>query len=225
MFDTFLFGIFPYAAFITAIIGLIWRYRTNQFSYSTVSSQFLENKQLFWGSTPWHYGIILILLAHVTAATLPSLIQSINAYPIRIYIVEGTSLALSLMLLVGLTVLVVRRIITPNVRVTTSAMDWVLLTVLVVQVVSGISTAVLYRWGSSWFLQTGAPYLRSLFTLSPRIEYVTALPLLSKLHTINAFVLLGLFPFSRLVHILSVPLAYLWRPYQIVMWYRRQAQQ
>ena len=115
-----------------------------------------------------------------------------------------------------------RRGVSANVRVTTSAMDVALLIVLLAQVVTGILTAVFYRWGSAWYIQTATPYFWSLFTLSPKVEYMTALPLLSKLHAINAFILVALFPFSRLVHMLSVPLAYLWRPYQIVMWHRRQ---
>lgn len=225
MLETFLFGVFPYVATVVMIVGLIWRYRTNQFSYSSVSSQFLENRQLFWGSVPWHYGIILILLAHLVGVVFPDGVKAINGVPLRLYILEGTALALSLSLLVGLLVLVLRRGVSANVRVTTSFMDVVLLIVLLAQVVTGILTAISYRWGSAWSIQTATPYFWSLFTLSPKVAYMTALPLLSKLHAINFFLLLALFPFSRLVHILSVPLAYLWRPYQIVMWHRRQTQQ
>ncbi len=224
MLEIFLFGVFPYVALAIMIVGLIWRYRTNQFSYSSVSSQFLENRQLFWGSAPWHYGIILVLLAHLVGVAFPDGVKAINGVPLRLYILEGTALALSLMLLVGLIVLISRRIVSANVRVTTSFMDVVLLIALLAQVATGIITAVFYRWGSAWFIQTATPYFWSLFTLSPKVEYMTALPLLSKLHAINFFVLLALFPFTRLVHMLSVPLAYLWRPYQIVMWHRRQIQ-
>src|SRR3990172_724721 len=225
MLDSFLFGIFPYIAVAVMVVGLIWRYVTNQFSYSSVSSQFLENRQLFWGSVPWHYGIILILLAHLVGVVFPDGVQAINGVPLRLYILEGTALALSLTLLVGLIVLMLRRGVSANVRITTSPMDVVLLIVLLAQVVTGILTAVFYRWGSAWFVQTATPYFWSLFTLSPKVEYMTALPLISKLHSINFFILVALFPFSRLVHMLSVPLAYLWRPYQIVMWHRRQNQQ
>ena len=225
MLETFLFGVFPYIAIIVMIVGVIWRYRTNQFSYSSVSSQFLEDKQLFWGSVPWHYGIILVLLGHLAGVLFPDTVKAANGVPVRLYIIEGTALALSLSLLVGLIVLISRRSVTPKVRIVTSPMDAILLAILVFQVISGILTAISYRWGSAWFVQTATPYVLSLFTLSPKIAYMTSLPLLSKLHAINAFVLLALFPFSRLIHMLSVPLAYLWRPYQIVMWHRRQAQQ
>src|SRR3989337_2481857 len=182
MLETFLFGVFPYVALAIMIVGLIWRYRTNQFSYSSVSSQFLENRQLFWGSVPWHYGIILVLLAHLVGVVFPKGVIAINGVPLRLYILEGTALALSLALLVGLIVLMLRRGVSANVRATTSVMDVVLLVVLLAQVVTGIITAIFYRWGSAWFIQTATPYFWSLFTLSPKTEYMTALPLLSKLH-------------------------------------------
>ncbi|MDZ4230339.1 MAG: respiratory nitrate reductase subunit gamma [Dehalococcoidales bacterium] len=222
MLESFLFGVFPYITIVLMIVGLVWRYVTNQFSYSSVSSQFLENRRLFWGSAPWHYGIILVLLGHLAGILFPRSVTAFNAVPVRLYILEGTGLALSILLLAGLTVLILRRGVATNVRKTTSAMDVILLAVLLAQVVTGILTAIFYRWGSAWFVQTATPYLWSLLTLSPKIEYMTSLPLPSKLHAINAFILFGLFPFSRLVHMLSVPFAYLWRPYQIVMWNRRQ---
>lgn len=223
MLESFLFGVFPYVAVALMIVGLVWRYVTNQFSYSSVSSQFLENRQLFWGSVPWHYGIIVILLGHFVGILFPKSVTVFNGVPLRLYILEGTALGLSMVLLVGLVVLILRRGVTASIRKTTSPMDVALLAVLLFQVVTGVLTAVFYRWGSAWFVQTATPYFVSLFTLSPKVEYMTALPLLSKLHVINVFVLLGMFPFTRLVHMLSIPFAYLWRPYQVVMWHRRPA--
>ncbi|MBI4296767.1 MAG: respiratory nitrate reductase subunit gamma [Chloroflexi bacterium] len=225
MLESFLFGVFPYLAVALMIVGLVWRYATNQFSYSSVSSQFLENRQLFWGSVPWHYGIIIVLLGHLIGVLFPAGVKAFNGVPLRLYILEGTALALSILLLVGLVVLILRRGIIPNVRSTTSPMDVALLVVLLAQVVTGILTAIFYRWGSAWFIQTATPYFGSLLTLSPKVEYMIALPLLSKLHAINAFVLIAMFPFTRMVHMLSIPFAYLWRPYQVVMWHRRPTQQ
>ena len=222
MIDLFLFGILPYVAFAIAIVGLIWRYTTNQFSYSSVSSQFLENRQLFWGSVPWHYGIILILLGHLIGILFPSGVMAFNGVPIRLFILEGTGLALGLLVLVGLVFLLLRRGTNPRILAVTSSMDLVLLLLLLLSIVTGVGTAIFYRWGAGWYVQTATPYLRSLVTLSLDIEYMATLPLLFKIHAINAFVILAIFPFTRMVHMLSVPLAYLWRPYQIVMWHRRR---
>ncbi len=225
MIDFVLFGIFPYVALAIAIVGLVWRYRTNQFSYSSVSSQFLENRQLFWGSVPWHYGIILILLGHVIGILFPSSVMAFNGVPLRLYILEGTGLALGLLVLFGLVFLLLRRGISQRIRVVTSRMDLVLLILLLLSIVTGVGTAIFYRWGSGWYVQTATPYFWSLVTFAPKVEYMASLPLLTKIHAINAFVILTIFPFTRLVHMLSVPLAYLWRPYQIVMWRRRKTQQ
>ena len=225
MIDFVLFAILPYVALAIAIVGLVWRYKTNQFSYSSVSSQFLENRQLFWGSVPWHYGIILILLGHVVGILFPSSVMAFNGVPVRLYILEGTGLTLGLLVLVGLVLLLLRRGTNPRVRAVTSAMDLVLLLLLLLSVITGVGTAIFYRWGSGWYVQIVAPYLRSLFTFSLEVEYMASLPLLVKIHAVAAFVILAVFPFTRMVHMLSAPLAYPWRPYQIVMWRRRRIRQ
>ncbi|MEE8418915.1 MAG: respiratory nitrate reductase subunit gamma [Dehalococcoidales bacterium] len=225
MIDNFLFGIFPYMALVAAVVGVIWRYRTNQFSHSTVSSQFLENRRLFWGSVPWHYGIIIILTGHLIGVFFPRGVMAWNGVPVRLYILEGFGLALGLLVLVGLTFLLLRRGTDARVRAVTTRMDLVLLLLLLISTVAGVGIAIFYRWGSAWYVQTATPYIWSLVKLNPSVDYMTTMPLLIKIHALNAFVLLAIFPFTRLVHMISVPLAYIWRPYQIVMWQRRKAQQ
>jgi nitrate reductase gamma subunit len=97
-------------------------------------------------------------------------------------------------------------------------MDVVVLLVLLVQVILGVYTALFYRWGSSWYATSAVPYLRSLFTLQPDLKMIAPLPMAVKAHILNAFVFLAILPFSRLVHMLVVPIHYLWRPYQLVIW-------
>jgi len=84
--------------------------------------------------------------------------------------------------------------------------------------VLGVYTAVFQRWGSWWYLSNAVPYLVSLVQLNPQIQYATTLPLPTQLHIIGAFLLTAIFPFTRLVHMLTVPITYLWRPYQTVIW-------
>ncbi len=220
MVDLLLFGVFPYLAVMLAVVGGIWRYSTSQFTYSSLSSQFLEDRQLFWGSVPWHYGIILVLLGHLIGAVFPSGVRAFNGVPIRLYILEGSAFALGLLALVGLAVLLVRRSADPRVRAVTTFADIALLALLLLQVASGAGIAMFYRWGSFWYVDTATPYLWSLATLAPDPSYIAAMPLLVKLHAFNAFVLVAVLPFTRLVHLLPAPLAYLWRPYQVVIWNR-----
>ncbi|MEE9166579.1 MAG: respiratory nitrate reductase subunit gamma [Candidatus Neomarinimicrobiota bacterium] len=221
MFDHLLFAVFPYIAITLAVVVGVYRYMTDRFSYSSFSSQFLENRQLFWGSVPWHYGILIILLAHLLAALFPHTWATLIAAPVRLYILEVTGLALALLTLIGLGLLILRRLRNARILAVTSPMDWVLLTVLLVQVALGFWVALFYRWGSDWYLHTAVPWLVSLFKLNPQIQYVTALPFVVKLHMLGGFVIVGLIPFTRLVHIFTVPVGYLWRPFQVVIWNRR----
>lgn len=218
MVDTVLFIAFPYVAVILAVLVGIYRFKTDAFSYSSFSSQFLENKTLFWGSVPWHYGIIIILLAHILPALFPRYWAMLISEPARLYIIEGTGLALALMTIFGIGVLVLRRLFNSRIVAVTTTMDWVILLALFIQVVLGFWVALFYRWGSDWYLYTVVPWLFSLLKFTPQIHYIAALPMVVKLHIFGGFFIILLFPFTRLVHIVSVPIAYLWRPLQVVIW-------
>jgi len=220
MLNAVLFVGLPYTTVAVAVLVGIYRYRTDRYSYSSQSSQFLESRVLFWGSVPWHYGILIILLAHLLALVFPGFWGRLIGSPGRLYVLEVTGLALAALSLGALAGLLGRRARTMRVRVVTSAMDWVLLAVLLVQVGLGLWVALFYRWGADWYLHTAVPWLRSLVTLTPQVQYVAALPWAVKLHMLGGFVLIGLFPFTRLVHLATVPITYLWRPYQVVIWNR-----
>ena len=218
MSDYVLFAVFPYIAITLAVVVGIYRYRSDRFSYSSFSSQFLENRQLFWGSVAWHYGILTILLAHVLAALFPDTWARLISDPVRLYVLEVTGLILAVLTIAGLVLLILRRLLNPRVFIVTSLMDWVMLAALLAQVVLGFWVALFYRWGADWYLHTAVPWLASLFTLNPQIQYVTALPLVVKIHMLGAFLIIAIFPFTRLVHIVTFPIPYLWRPYQVVIW-------
>ncbi len=221
--NTLLFAIFPYMAIAIAIIVTCLRYFNYRFTYSSLSSQFLESKQLFWGSVSWHYGILVILTAHIIGFLMPRSLLAWNGVPWRLYVLESTGLAMGFLSLWGILVLIFRRISQARIRVVTSPMDLILLLALLVQVVAGVWTAIFYRWGSSWYATSAAPYLRSLFLLNPDLSLVATLPIMVKVHIVGAFCLVLLLPFTRLVHFLSVPLQYVWRPPQVVVWNQRSA--
>ena len=221
--EQLLFGVLPYVALALAIVGTIWRYFDNRFSYSSLSSQFLENRQLFWGSVPWHYGILVVLTGHVIGFLIPRGVLLWNGSPLRLYILEVTALAFGLLTLWGLLALIYRRATNRKVQIVTSRMDWVLLILLLVQVVAGLWTAIFYRWGSSWYAGFAVPYLWSLLAFSPQVDLVSNLPWMVQTHIIGAFVLIAMLPFTRLVHFLSIPYDYIWRPWQVVVWNRRSS--
>lgn len=86
-----------------------------------------------------------------------------------------------------------------------------------------VGIALGYRWGSDRYVHTAAPLMHSLVKLDPDVTTVTVLPWVVKAHMLGGFVLLAMFPFTRLVHIVTYPLSYLWRPSQIAVWNRRSA--
>jgi nitrate reductase gamma subunit len=218
--DVILFQLFPYAALTVAVVESLRRYMKGRFTYSSLSSQFLEGKQLFYGSVPWHYCILFVLLGHLVAFLIPRQVLGFNSVPVRLYILEVTALIAGLGALIGLVMLSYRRLNNARIRAVTSPMDIVILLVLLAQVGLGVYIALTLRWGSNWYASQLVPYLYSLFALQPNIALITPLPLAIKLHVVGAFVFLALLPFSRLVHFLVLPVQYLWLRPQQVIWNR-----
>jgi len=128
---------------------------------------------------------------------------------------------LGLWSLAGLGILLWRRLSEKRIWSVTTPMDLVVLVLLLVSTVTGVLVAGLYRFGSTWFTVIFSPYLFSLIIFQPQVSLVAPLPWLIKLHVINFFVLLAVFPFSRLIHIATFPFTYLVRPWQIVIWNRK----
>lgn len=223
--NSLLFGVMPYVLLVLGIAGAIYRYNSNKFSWSSQSSQFLENRQLFFGSFPWHYGIMLVLLGHIIGFLTPGSILAWNSAPLRLYILEVSGLALGILALFGLLTLTYRRLTNNRVKALTTSWDVLVLIILLIQVVTGLGNAILYRWGSNWYAASAVPWMWSVLTLNPNVEYVANLPLITKAHIFNALVFIGLIPFTRLAHFFVINIyKYLWRPYQVVRWYNRDTQ-
>ncbi len=216
--DTFLFIGLPYVALVTFLVGTIYRYRVTSFKYSSLSSGFLEKRTLFWGSMPFHWGILFLFVGHLTAFLIPGAVLAWNSEPVRLLVLEIVAFIFGLSVLWGLITLVARRFSSERIRAVTSAMDIAIVVILLAQTILGLWTALNFRWGSSWFAASLTPYLRSILTLQPDTAAIAAMPWSIKFHVIGAYLIVLLIPFTRLVHLLVVPLHYLWRPYQRVIW-------
>jgi len=214
----FLFIALPYVALTVFLIGTIYRYKGTKFKFSSLSSQFLEGRKLFWGAVPFHYGILFLFFGHLIAFLIPGTVIAWNSEPLRLVILEVTGFVFGLSALIGMLNLFFRRNSDERIRVVTTKMDLIIEILLIAQIILGLWIAYGYRWGSSWFSAVLAPYLWSIFHLNPNIEAVTAMPLIIQLHISLAFVIVLLIPFTRLVHLLVPPLHYIWRPYQRVIW-------
>jgi nitrate reductase gamma subunit len=224
MSDYFFFIGLPYAALVVVVVGTLFRYLNLGFGVSSLSSQFLESRELYYGSRPFHWGIIFLFFGHLVAFLFPAEVLLWNSVPIRLIILEIAAFGFGIATLWGLVVLIIRRLKNKRIRVVTSKMDVVVYVVLAVQIITGLWIAFFFRWGSSWFASTLTPYMRSIFLFNPDIAAVTTLPLFAKIHIVSAFILIGLIPFTRFMHFLVYPFRYLWRSpiYVIWNWDRKQ---
>ncbi len=222
MSDFFLLISLPYVAMFSLITVTIYRFKSKKFSLSSLSSQFLEKDKLFWGSVPWHMGIGIIFLGHVVAFTMPKLLQALVSKTNILYILEGIGLIAAMFALGGLVVLFLRRLRNARIQAVTSNMDLIILSLLTLQILLGILVATLYRWGAAWAPSTVTPYLWSILSFRPDVSYVASMPLIIKAHIVIAWVIILFMPFSRLIHIFALPLEYITRLPQIVVWNSRR---
>ncbi len=136
--DALLLVVLPYLATTIFFLGTIMRYWKAPFTYSSLSSQFLENRAHFWALVPFHFGILTVLAGHVVAFLIPRQVLLWNSRPLRLYILEASALACGLLALVGIAAAVHRRLIFRKIREVTTPLDWIVAALLLVQVLSGI---------------------------------------------------------------------------------------
>ena len=221
MTDTLLFVALPYVALCLFLGGSIHRYVTGGYTVSSLSSQFLESNRLYWGSLAFHGGILALVAGHLLGFLFPAAIGSLTRHPVGRFAVEMTGLTMGLVALVGITALILRRLLSNSLRVVTTTMDYVVFSLILLQVVLGVLVAIQHRWGTAWYTSTLVPYLQSILTFRPDLKLVIPMPFLIKFHVAAAFVIVAMVPFTRLMHILVAPMPYLWRAVQIAIWYRK----
>ena len=218
MSNNFFFIGLPYAALVVMLVGSIMRYMNLGFRISSLSSQFLEGKELFYGSRPFHWGLVFLFFGHLVAFLFPRSVIAWNSVPVRLLILEVSALGFGLSALFGLVILVVRRAKNRRLIIVTTKMDVFVYVLLLTQIVSGLWVAYFVRWGSAWFPAVLTPYLKSIFVFDPDISGISAMPLSVKIHIVSAFTLIGMIPFTRFMHFLVYPFRYFYRPYQYVIW-------
>ncbi|MDE2026928.1 MAG: respiratory nitrate reductase subunit gamma [Candidatus Omnitrophica bacterium] len=216
--DILLFIVLPYSSIIVFLGGVFFVMRNTPFKVSSLSSQFLERDALFFGSVPFHVGMLVVFLLHLSAFLIPKTVLSFNSFPVRLMILETTGFVFAMSFLIGIIILLLRRMISSRVRAVTTWVDIVVELMLLYQVILGCTIALNFRWGSSWFAADLSPYLWSLIKLNPHTDAIIAMPLVIKTHVVTAFLILLMIPFSRLMHLLMAPFHYMWRPYQQVIW-------
>jgi nitrate reductase gamma subunit len=201
------FTVFPYICLATFVVGHSYRYVTDRYAWNAHSSEFLEKKSLFYGSILFHWGIVLTFLGHAGGLLIPQ--RFYDAFGIH----AGVHMAVAywMGLLVGIAafagslLLLRRRIINRRVKAAGTVNDLVTIGGLVLVIGLGLYNVV---FGHYNVLYTLAPWIRGIVTLTPTPELMREVPFSYKLHVLSALALLGFSPFSRLVHIWSLPLFY-----------------
>jgi nitrate reductase gamma subunit len=149
--------------------------------------------------------LALVLLAHLTALVAPQALAAVTRARLRLYLLEGSGFLIGLVAVLAWARVVVRHLRAQG-RSLASVADSVLLALVAVALVSGLVTAVLYRWASLWGVATLTPYVRSLARGRPLGLLAAPMPLAVQLHLVSTFAALAVFPFSRLSLALLVPL-------------------
>lgn len=222
----FLFGIYPYIALSVLVIGSIARYETDPFTWKTSSSQLLRRKQLILGSVLFHLGILVIFVGHFVGLLTP--IQIFDALGIshtaKQLLAMGAGGIAGVLSLIGGLLLLHRRLFDSRIRKTSSFADIGILAIIVLQLILGIGTIFI----SAQHLD-GEEMVRFM-TWTQKIvtfragaaEEIADVALIFKLHMFLGLTIFVLFPFTRLVHMLSAPIRYVLRPgYQILRSRRR----
>jgi len=204
--DHSLFAAAPGLALLTLVSVSVLRYLLARQPLDR--SALVRTKRLLWGARAWRVGIFGLLVIHLLLVVFPRQVLIWNQRHWRLLLLEGTGALLGVAALVGLIGLIVRNIRAPDPGspARPSIVDTAFLGLLLVNTVSGLATALLYRWASSWSTVTVVPYVRSLVELEPRVGLVAGLPYMAKLHVFSAIVMVGVLPFTCLFEALVYPI-------------------
>jgi len=220
MLNKILFGLYPYIAVAVCLVGCWIRFDREQYSWKTGSSQLLRGKNFRIASNLFHVGIIFILMGHFVGLLTPEAIYhhviTTQAKQILAMVSGGF---FGMLCLVGLLMLIQRRMTDPRIRNTGTTSDIALLLLLLAQLVLGLSTIVAstqHLDGSVMVML--ANWAQSIVLLQPQqaAEAIAPVGVVYKLHVVLGMTLILIVPFTRLVHVISAPVWYLGRRYQIV---------
>ena len=207
----------PYIALTSFVLGHVWRYRTDQFGWTTRSSQIYESRLLRLGSPLFHFGILGVLGGHVLGLLVPQSWTSSAGISEAAYHFVAVSMGslTGLAVVAGLAILLYRRVTVPAVRKATTRSDKLMYLLLVGALATGMLNTLTNVFAAYNYRDTVSPWFRSLFSLHPAMELMAGAPWTFQLHVLIVVALLSIWPYTRLVHMFSAPIGYLTRPYLV----------
>lgn len=220
---TFAFQIYPYIALAVFFLGSWVRFDKSMYTWRTGSSQLLSDKGMRVGSNLFHLGILAILGGHLVGLLTPHWVYDpIITAPQKQLLAMVAGGAFGVVCLIGITILTVRRLTNPRIKATGTTGDTVILLLLFLQLLLGLYTIV----QSSHHMDGGvmialAEWAQHIVTFrGGAADFIGDVHWVYKAHILLGITLFLVAPFTRLVHAWSIPLSYMWRPYQVVR--RRQ---
>ncbi len=215
------FGVYPYLAGTVFLVGSLLRYEFDQAGWSTYSTQLLASRRyMLWASNLWHVGILLVFGGHFIGMLTP-VFEWLRVPAIAhqwIAFTAGT--AFGTIAMIGGLMLLLRRYVNPSVRAAGRFSDLLILVWLLVTLGLGLGTQAItlpdLLHGNVANMDIFRAYLEGLATFRPHPALLMQIPIIFKVHMLFGMTVFLLFPFTRLVHIWTVPLNYLVRRYEIV---------
>ncbi len=214
-----LWVVLPYAAIVTFLVGHVIRYRYDKFGWTSRASQTYGSRLLAWGSPLFHYGILMVFAGHVIGLLIPrewTAFFGIDEHAYHLLATWGGSIAAALTI-AGLALLLFRRGTLKRMFRVTTGMDVLMYVLLAGTIAFGAIATVQHQVLGAGYEYRGtiSPWIRSLLLFQPEPGLMAAVPLAFQLHVLSATALFAVWPFTRLVHVLSAPIGYLFRPYVV----------
>jgi len=218
--NQFFFGIYPYITITVFFVGSLLRYDRDQYTWKVSSSQLLRKKDMRLGSNLFHIGIIMLIFGHLGGLLTPhSAYHFMMSAGTKQLVAMTAGGIFGVTCFIGMVLLIRRRIFDPRIRATSRSFDLPVLLILFVQLVTGLITipySAQHMDGSTMLLlASGAQHLVTF--QGDAAVFITGVGFIFKIHLVLGMTIFLIFPFTRLVHVWSVPIQYVVRSgYQIV---------
>lgn len=214
-----IYGYYPYLAGTVFLVGSLLRFDHGQYTWKAHSSQVLSKKNMRLASNLFHVGILVIFFGHLFGMLTPHWVYapfiSAGNKQLLAIIIGGVAGALCI---IGGAMLLFRRMTNPRVKASSATMDTVILALILFQACLGMIT-IIFSLGhlQGDVMLTLASWAQAIvFFSGGAANYLEEVSWIYKIHIFVGLTIILLFPFSRLVHVWSIPLGYLGRNYQIV---------
>lgn len=220
--NQFFFGIYPYIALTVFLLGSLVRFEREQYTWKTDSSQLLHHGRLRLGNILFHVGILGLFFGHAVGLLTPVVVWDTLgvSHSLKQMVAMVAGGVMGGLCLIGLLILIHRRMSDPRIAATTKPGDKLLLLWILVTLLLGLLTIALSAG------HMDGEVMVSLMTWAQHIvtfqgdaaSHIAGVSPVFKAHLFMGLTLFVIFPFTRLVHVWSgfASLGYLGRAWQLV---------